>query len=131
LTAVGAFLWAVVPVFAGAWFHSEVEWVLARLADLGAGAMVLVAVLAALYVAIRLVERYLLIRFLRSVRISVAELRDLFARDVPPVILGARTDVARRLDGRRIPGAVAVDILAPEAGLAAVAYDRDVGVYCS
>ena len=47
------------------------------------------------------------------------------------MILDARSALARRQDPRHIPGAIAVDIVAPEAHLAAVEPDRDVVVYCS
>jgi rhodanese-related sulfurtransferase len=48
-----------------------------------------------------------------------------------PVVLDARSAMARKLDPRRIPGAIAVDMAAPQTALAAVLPDRDVIVYCS
>jgi membrane protein DedA with SNARE-associated domain len=83
------------------------------------------------YLGVKLVQRYLLIRFLRMVRIDAKELRELMAREPKPVVLDARSAVARKLDPRRLPGAVAVDIESPQAALVAVPPDRDVIVYCS
>jgi rhodanese-related sulfurtransferase len=64
-------------------------------------------------------------------RISADELRDLMRQDSKPVVLDVRSATARKLDPRRIPGAIPVDIAAPQASLVAVPPDRDVIVYCS
>ena len=130
-SAVGALLWAGVSIAAGAFFSAEVEWVLGRLEDMGSGALLVIAAAILLYVGAKATERYLLIRFLRMVRISVEELRQLITQGARPVILDARSALARRQDPRHIHGAIAVDIAAPEAHLGAVPPDRDVVVYCS
>lgn len=130
-TATGALLWAGASIALGMVFHAEVEWVLARLQSMGVGALVLIVAIVGGYIGIKSFERYLLIRLLRMVRISVDELHDLLQRETKPVVLDVRSATARRLDPRRIPGAIAVDIAAPEVHLAAVAPDQDVVVYCS
>ena len=112
-------------------FHAEVEWLLSWLEDMGLGALVLAAAIFAVYVAVKWIERYLLIRFLRMTRIGVEELRELLAGESRPVVLDVRSPLARRLDPRRLPGAIAVDITAPHAALVDVPPDRDVVVYCS
>jgi rhodanese-related sulfurtransferase len=61
----------------------------------------------------------------------VDELRRLLQEEVKPVILDARSALARSFDPRHIPGALAVDMIAPELHLAQVPPDRDVVVYCS
>ncbi|HET7597073.1 MAG TPA: VTT domain-containing protein [Burkholderiales bacterium] len=129
-TVISALLWAVVPLLAGMVFRTEVDWLLARLEDMGLGALILVAVVVAVYVAVKSVERYLLIRFLRMTRISVNELRELMNGEERPVVLDVRSTLARQLDSRRLPGAIAVDIDA-QAALLAVPPDRDVVIYCS
>jgi membrane protein DedA with SNARE-associated domain len=130
-SALGGLLWAAVPIAAGMFFQTEVEWVLSRLENMGAGALLLIAALIALYIGIKLVERYLLIRFLRTVRIGVEELHQMMAQSRVAVILDVRSASARRIDPRRIPGAIAVDMIAPEVHLALVPPDQDVVVYCS
>jgi membrane protein DedA with SNARE-associated domain len=130
-TAISALLWAIVPVLAGLVFHAEIEWLLASLEGMGVGALILSASVVAFYVAVKSIERYLLIRFLRMARISADELRDLMRQDSKPVVLDVRSATARKLDPRRIPGAIPVDIAAPQASLVAVPPDRDVIVYCS
>jgi membrane protein DedA with SNARE-associated domain len=130
-SAVGALLWAGVSIAAGAFFSAEVEWVLGRLEDMGSGALFVIVAAILFYIGVKAIERYLLIRFLRMVRIGVEELRQLIAQGARPVILDARSALARRQDPRHIPGAIAVDIVSPEAHLGAVMPDRDVVVYCS
>lgn len=127
----GAILWAGVPMIAGMAFHAEVDWLLARLEGMGVGALIVIAVVIGAYVGVKTLERYLLIRFLRMVRVSVEELRAMMQSDQRPLVLDARSATARKLDPRHIPGASAVDIAAPAAALPEAAPDRDIVVYCS
>ncbi len=128
---VAAVLWAGLPVALGVVFSNEVELALERLERMGGGALAVIAAIVAFYVVVKAIERYLLIRFLRMVRIGVPELRGLMNEETKPLVLDARSRMARKLDSRKIPGAVAVDIDAPEAAIVAVPPDRDVVVYCS
>jgi membrane protein DedA with SNARE-associated domain len=130
-SAVAALLWMAAPVLVGFMLHAEVEIALTWLEKMGAGALAVIAGALALYGGGKFLQRYLLIRLLRMVRISVHELRDLFRQGVKPVVLDVRSAAARKLDPRRIPGAILVDIAAPEAALHAAPPDRDVIVYCS
>lgn len=130
-SAVSALLWAGVALAAGAFFHAEVEWALGRLGSMGGGALLVVTGVIGFYITIKAIERYLLIRFLRMVRMSVEELHQLVTQGEPPVILDARSSFLRRQDSRQIPGSIPVDITEPGAHLGAVPSDRDVVVYCS
>jgi membrane protein DedA with SNARE-associated domain len=128
-TAISALLWAIVPLLAGVIFHAEVEWLLSGLEEMGLGAVVLAGALLVFYIAVKSIERYLLIRFLRGARISVEEFRELLAGETKPVILDVRSPLARSIDPRRLPGAIALDI--ETAALVEVPPGRDVVVYCS
>jgi len=130
-SAVAALLWSGLPVVLGAIFHAEVGRALGWLEGMGTGAVMVIAAAVVLYIAVKSVQRYMLIRFLRMARISVEELRDLMRQESKPLVLDVRSAMARKLDPRRLPGAVAVDINAPQAALVAVPPDRDVVVYCS
>lgn len=130
-SAVSAGLWAGVAIAAGMLFHAEVERALAWLQDLGAGALTAIGAVVAFYVTVKWVERWMFIRMLRSARITIKELKELMRGEERPVILDVRSATARRLDPRRIPGAIAVDIDAPARGLGAVVADRELVVYCS
>src|SRR5262245_46294024 len=112
-SALAALLWAGAPIALGAIFHTEVERGLVWLETMGGGALAVIAGVLAFYIGVKAVERYLLMRFLRMVRINVEDLRDLLARDEKPFVLDARSITARRLDPRRIPGAIDVDITSP------------------
>ncbi|MCC7484994.1 MAG: VTT domain-containing protein [Burkholderiales bacterium] len=130
-SAVAALLWAGLPVALGALFRAEVEAGLAWFETMGAGALAVIAGIVAFYAGVKALERYLLIRFLRMVRIGVEELRQAMEGPEKPIVLDARSPAARRLDPRRIRGAVDVDIAAPRSALVDVPPDRDVVVYCS
>lgn len=131
LSAVGALLWAVAPIAAGAWFHTEVDWALQQLEKMGAGAIALIIAALAIYVGIKAGQRYLLIRFLRSVRVSVEELREMLQQGERPLILDVRSALARKFDPRAIPGAIAVDIDDPGGALPGMSEDREIVVYCT
>ena len=130
-SAVAATLWAGLPIALGAIFHAEVESALAWLENMGAGAAAVIATIVLLYICIKALQRYMLIRFLRMVRVSAVELRELLEGDAKPIVLDVRSATARKLDPRRIPGAIWVDIAAPQAALVTAPPDRDVIVYCS
>jgi membrane protein DedA with SNARE-associated domain len=130
-SAVAALLWSGLPIAIGAFFHTEVEYAIGWLESMGTGALAVIIAVVALYVGVKMLERYMLIRFLRMVRMSVEELRELMQQGPMPIVLDVRSAMARKLDPRRLPGAIAVDIGAPQAALVAVPPDRDVVVYCS
>jgi membrane protein DedA with SNARE-associated domain len=130
-SVIAALLWAGLPIALGFVFEDEVAWVLHGLESMGTGAITLLAAIVFLYVSAKMLERYLLIRLLRTVRISVAELRDLMNAPVAPLVLDVRSTAARRIEPRRLPGAIAVDMDNPQRGLVNVAPDREVVVYCS
>lgn len=130
-SAAGALLWAMLPVALGAIFHAEVEWALERVADLGIGALLFLGTLAAVYVVIKSAQRYLFLRMLRAARVGVHELREMLQGLTPPVVVDVRSAAMRRLDPRRIPGAIAVNLEDAAAALPGLPPDRDVVVYCS
>ena len=130
-SAVGAALWAGVAVAAGMIFHAQVNPAIKWLADMGSRAALVIGAIIAVYIVARLIERWLLVRWLRMVRISVEELHERMHREQLPVILDARSATARKLDPRRIPGAIAVDFNEPERTLPAAAPDREIVVYCT
>ncbi len=130
-STLGALLWIAVPVALGAVFHTEVEWALGRLTELGSGALLMLGAVIAAYVALKAVQRYLFLRMLRAARMTVQELQELLRGEIPPVVVDVRSDAVRRLDPRRIPGAVAVNMADVAAALPDIPPDRDVVVYCS
>lgn len=130
-SALGAALWAGVAVGAGIVFAREVDWLLALLVGMGARAVAVLAALLALFVAFKWWERARFIRALRMARISVDELDALMQGGARPLVLDARSQAARRLDPRRIPGAFFLDPAAPGRRLAGVPVEHEVVVYCT
>lgn len=130
-STLGAALWAGAAVAVGMIFHGQVDWVLGRLTDMGFGAALVMGLIVGFYVAFKWLDRYLFIRLMRMVRITADELHDMMRQGMNPVILDVRSHAARKLDPRRIPGAIAVDIAAPDVNLPAGAPDRDIVVYCT
>lgn len=130
-SAMGAAVWAGVAIAAGVIFHAQVDAVIQWLADMGSQAAVVIALLIVLYVTIKWIERWLLVRWLRMVRISVDELHEMMHRGELLLILDARSAAARKLDPRRIPGAIPVNIAAPDRALPPAVPDREIVVYCT
>jgi membrane protein DedA with SNARE-associated domain len=130
-SAAAALLWAAVPVAAGYFFSTEVEWLLAWLENMGAGALAVLAAVVLIYAGIKGLQRYLLIRFLRMVRISGAELRQMLDQGRPPIIFDVRSALAREAEPRMLPGAVSVDLDDVEGMLDRVSGDSEVVIYCS
>ena len=127
----GSALYSGTGIILGLLFHGQIDWLLERFATLGARAMAALAVLLALYVAWRWWDRHRFIQSLDTARISVNELYRMIEAGEEPIVLDVRSRTHRELDGRRIPGAVPVDLEALEATLAGIPRDRDVVVYCA
>ena len=89
------------------------------------------AALIIVYAGVKFLQRHLLIRRLRSVRVDAPALRDLMQAGAALVVLDARSPTARRLDPRHIPGAIAINIGEAEKELRPNMHDHDIVVYCS
>jgi membrane protein DedA with SNARE-associated domain len=131
LSAAGALLWTLAPVLAGYVLSQQVELALDWLSRMGAQGLMLVAAFVAVYIAIKLTQRHLLIRYLRSVRVSVDELLALRDSGKPLLVLDARSGAARKADPRHIPGALVIDLAAVNKALHHEQHDQDIVVYCS
>jgi len=130
-SAAAAMLWAALPIAGGFFFHNQVEWLLRLLEAMGAGAFGIVIALVVAYIAVKATQRWLLIRFLRMVRINVADLRTMMDEGPEPVIFDVRSPLAREADPRRITGAILAELDTMERLLERVPPLRDVVVYCS
>jgi|SoiMethySBSTD1v2_1073268.scaffolds.fasta_scaffold32746_4 membrane protein DedA with SNARE-associated domain len=130
-SAAAAMLWALLPVLLGFFFYRQVDRVLAGLETMGRGALVVVGAIVVIYIAAKVIQRYLLIRFLRMVRITVSDLRHMLDSGQLPVILDVRSPLGREAEPRRIPGAVIVELDGVDAIARGFPPDRDIVVYCS
>ena len=130
-SAAGAALWAGVAVALGMVFHTQVDSLILWLSEKGTLAVLILGLAVGFYIAVKWVERRLFIRVMRMARITAEELRVLMQGDAPVIILDARSSTARKLDPRHIPGAVPVDITAPEHNVGDVSPEHHIVVYCS
>ena len=128
---IGSAAWAGVAIGAGVLLHAEVVLVLDHLQDMGAAAIALVGALLAAYIAFKWLQRQRLFRTLRMARIGVDELHGMMTAGDKPVVIDVRSDTARRIDGRAIPGAVTIDPDRLESGNEPVPADGEIIVYCN
>src|SRR3954463_4439310 len=131
LNGAGIVLWVGIPVGAGLLFNDQVGRVIALLERYGAMAGALLVAALALYIAFKWWERRRFYRALRLARITVEELRGLHERGKQPLVVDVRSAVARKADGRLIPGALAMDPAEIESRLRELPKDRDIVFYCS
>jgi membrane protein DedA with SNARE-associated domain len=127
----GSILWAGSAIAAGIVFHGAVDQVFALLSRIGGGAVFLVAAVFAGFAAVKWWQRRRLFKTLRMARISATELNDLMAAGSKPIVVDARAAAGRTRDGRRIPGAVVLDLDAPESADPGLPLDREIVVYCT
>jgi membrane protein DedA with SNARE-associated domain len=130
-SAVSGALWAAIAVGAGAALSEQIDWALAALDRMGVDAMILIGALTVLFIAFRWWERARFLKKLRMARISVTELNRLIEQGHGPVVVDVRSDGARSIDPRRIPGALTADIERLDEILKQLPVDRDIILYCS
>ena len=130
-SAISATLWSGLAVGAGMLFYRQIDWVLAKLGEMGVYAVVLLAAALVLFVAVKWWERRRLFKVLRMARISVAELYRMMEEGEAPVVVDVRSVSAREIDPRRVPGSINVDIANLDAHLAELPPDRDIILYCT
>lgn len=131
LDVLGSLLWAGAAVGVGYVFAEQIDRVLAALASAGMLALELLLVLLVLYVAAKWWQRRRLLLALRMARINVDELNDLIATGQAPIVVDVRSQAARLLDTRIIPGALLADLDRIDQALPGMSTDRQLVFYCS
>lgn len=131
LNGIGIAVWAALPIAAGMLLHRQVDRVIASLESYGAVAVELAVAALAAYIAFKWWERQRFYRALRLARITVEELRALMERGKQPVVVDVRSHVARKADGRFIPGALLMTGDEIDAKLRELPRDRDLVFYCT
>lgn len=130
-SGLGSVIWVAVSAGLGLLFHAQVQEVFAWLEKMGSVAIAIVAVLLAAYIGIKWWERQRLYRRLRMARISVHDLWRLMQQGQRPVVVDVRSKVARRVDPRGIPGALALEMENLGAHLHLLPRDREIVLYCT
>ena len=129
--AGGALLWAGAAVAAGVVFHRAIDRALDLLGSLGSGALVVLGVGLALFVAFKWFQRRRFYQFLRMARISVDDLRRLMDAGQSPVVVDVRTAPARLAEPRRIPGAMVMTVDEVDSRVAELPRGREIILYCT
>jgi membrane protein DedA with SNARE-associated domain/rhodanese-related sulfurtransferase len=129
-TAGGA-LWIAAGMGGGILLGSQIEQLLAYLADYGALALILIVAFLAGYVGFKWWERHRFYAKLRMARISVDELYRLMDAGIAPLIVDVRSPTARVIEPRHIPGALHLPLQGFETHIAELPRDREIILYCS
>ena len=128
---LGSFLWAAISVGAGVLFHEQITSLLDRFEEMGVRALQVIAALLAIFIALKWWERRRFFRTLRLARITSQELRKLMDDGARPAIVDVRSAADRQVDGRYIPGAVAIDLGELDTRRGELPGDREIVFYCS
>jgi len=127
---MGGLLWSGTYIAVGAIFHASVDRVLAALSTMGSTAVGVLAVLLALFVAYKYLERRRFRKAMQLERIDIDDLFSLIDGGHDPVLVDARSTTAQGLEAA-IPGALLFNATDSGPVLAALDRDRHVIVYCS
>jgi rhodanese-related sulfurtransferase len=130
-STLAGILWGTAGIGAGLLLHAQIEYVLAGLKDMGQWSLILIGLILAAYVLVKFRQRRRFFKTLRMARITVDELQALIRAGANPTIIDVRSPGARARDGRRIPGAVLMDMAEPEKEFPELPTDRDIVVYCT
>lgn len=130
-STLGASLWVGAGMGIGLVLKDQIEDLLALLERTGSTAALVLGALCAAYVAYKWWERQRFFTRLRMARISVGELYRLMGAGEIPVVVDVRTQTARTLEPRRIPGALHVPLGAVDEHVKHLPRDRDIVLYCT
>ncbi|MDE1893296.1 MAG: VTT domain-containing protein [Xanthomonadaceae bacterium] len=131
LDGLGSLLWVGLAVGLGHAFAAGIDQLLAALASAGTFAFELLLCLLALYIVAKWWQRRRLLVALRMARITVDELNQSIAQGQRPVVVDVRSEAARLLDGRIIPGALLADLNSIERTVGHLPADSELVIYCS
>lgn len=131
MDGIGSLLWIGVVVGLGYVFAWQIDHVLFVLASAGTVAIEFLVALLIAYVLVKWWQRRRLLLSLRLARITVDELHRLIEDGKMPVVVDVRSQAARLIDNRIIPGALMADLRGIDQELDQVPIDQDVVIYCS
>lgn len=128
---LGSLLWVGVAVCLGYVFANQIDHVLDALASAGSVALMLLGCLLALYIVAKWWQRQRLLRTLRMARITVQELNDAIVAGQVPAIIDVRSEAARMMDTRVIPGALLADVNSIDRIVGEVPIESELVIYCT
>jgi membrane protein DedA with SNARE-associated domain/rhodanese-related sulfurtransferase len=131
LSTLGGALWVGSGLAAGVLFKTQIQSILVHLDRIGSitGTMVAAALLG--YVLYKWWDRRRFYQELRMARMSVADLYALMEAGRQPIVVDVRSNTARTLQPRWIPGAIHVPVDDVARHIADLPRDREIVVYCT
>jgi len=131
LSAVSAALWGLIVVGTGMLLHRQLGLAIRTLDAFSHEALATIIVLFAVCIAWLWWKRARAAHKREVRRITVDELNALIDRWEAPVVVDVRASSTRRIDRRRIPGAIALELQVIEKGRAHLPREREVVLYCA
>lgn len=127
---VAALIWTLGFLLIGRVFHAAIQDVLSVLSSIGVAATVICALLLAAFVLWRYQKRRMALRSDDIERIEVAALRAALTAGAGLTLIDVRSDEARALDDRAIPGALGIALKQLPKRLDAFTDGRELVVFC-
>lgn len=128
---IGAALWAGVWMLLGALFNQQIHLLLGYMQAWGKGAMAVMVSLLLLYLLYLWWQRYSLRLLAKVARVTVHELAEWLQQQEQPLVLDARSKLARDLDTVKISGAQLFDATALRRSVRQLQPVHAIVVYCS
>lgn len=127
---VAALIWTLGFLFVGRIFHAAINDVLAVVSNIGLTALVFGVLALAAFVGWRYRQRRLAQQADDIDHIQVEALREALAAGAGPTVIDVRSDEARALDARAIPGAIGIGLKQLPKRLGAFSDGRELVVFC-
>lgn len=127
----GAVLWAGAALLLGLLFAAQIDAVLDALAEMGVYAAALVAVLLALYIGWRWLDRRRALRQLQSERVAPEDLLAMLDRGDAVTVVDVRSGLITEAEPVRIPGALHIELEQIGVHLHRLPRDLPLIVYCA
>ncbi len=127
----GAVLWAGAALLLGLLFSAQIDAVLDALAEMGVYAAALVAVLLALYIGWRWLDRRRALRQLQSERVAPEDLLAMLDRGDAVTVVDVRSGLITEAEPVRIPGALHIELEQIASQLHRLPRDLPLIVYCA
>jgi membrane protein DedA with SNARE-associated domain/rhodanese-related sulfurtransferase len=131
LSTIGSALWVASFLILGALLRKQIDSLLPLVEQFAATALLIILALLALYIAFKWWERRRFFESLRMARMSVDELYQLMTAGSTPLVVDVRSSSARKLEPKRIPGAIHVPHDQVHQHLNEFERDREVILYCT
>jgi len=127
---VAALIWTLGFLILGRIFHEAIQDVLAVMSEIGLTAMAIFALLLVGFILWRYRQRRMALRADDIELVEVRVLREALAAGAGPTVIDVRSDEARALDERAIPGAIGIALAHLPNRLGSFSDGRELVVFC-